>query len=116
MDFKDHWKTAMEHWKVLPGPMVGWQENVLNSRVSGMAKTEIFWPWWQLFNSFCFETLCFSFSLPVLFATQKSKEDIAPPSGVAGPVSSKLGVFINCERWFWRKKLEIQLVRYFVKN
>ena len=30
-----------------------------NSTRSRMVKTTIFWPWWQPFNSFCFETLSF---------------------------------------------------------
>ena len=51
---------AMEHWKGMSATMVGRQEKCSNSRRSRMAKTVTFWPWWQPFNSFCFETL-FSF-------------------------------------------------------
>ena len=47
---------AMEHWKVLAATMVDRQEKNLNSRRSRMAKTVSVWPWWQPFNSFCFET------------------------------------------------------------
>ena len=37
-----------------------------------MAKAIIFWPWWQPFDSFCFETPSFLSSSPFfLFATQK---------------------------------------------
>ena len=49
---------VMEHWKVLSATMVSRQEKFSNSRCSRMAKTIIFWPWWQPLNSFCFETLC----------------------------------------------------------
>ena len=63
---------AMEHWKVLSATMVGRQEKVSNSRRSRMAKAIIFWPWWQPFDSFCFETLSFLPLSPFfLFATQK---------------------------------------------
>ena len=56
----------MEHWKVLLATMVGRQEKFLNSRRSRMAKTIIFWPWWQPFESFSFETLSF---LPFAFVS-----------------------------------------------
>ena len=49
----------MEHWKALSAAMFGWQKKISNSRRSRVAKTIIFWPWWQPFNSFCFETLSF---------------------------------------------------------
>ena len=52
---------AMEHWNVLSATMVSRQEEILNSRHSRMAKTVIFWPWWQSFNCFCIETFFFSF-------------------------------------------------------
>ena len=39
--------------------MTGRQEKFSNSRGSRMAKTIIYWPWRQPFNSFCFETLSF---------------------------------------------------------
>ena len=84
----------MEHWKVLSATMVGREEKFSNSRRSRMAKTIIFRPWWQPFNSFCFETLSFLPLSPfLLFATQKSGEAMAPlqspppPPGVAGPVN-----------------------------
>ena len=64
---------AMEHWKVLPAIMVGWQEKSLNSRHSTMAKAVTFWPWWQPFNSFCFQIISFVPLFPFfLFTTQKS--------------------------------------------
>ena len=64
---------GMEHWKVSSATMVGRQEKFSNSRRSRMAKTIIFWPWWQPFDSFCFETLSFLPLPPIfLFATQKS--------------------------------------------
>ena len=48
------------------------KEKFSNSRRSRMVKTIIFWPWWQHFNSFCFETLSFFPLFPFfLFATQK---------------------------------------------
>ena len=47
----------MEHWKVLSATMISRQEKFSNSRHSRIAKTIIFWPWWQPLNSFCFETL-----------------------------------------------------------
>ena len=50
---------ALEHWKVLLVTMVCRQETFLNSRRSRMAKTLTFWPWWQPFSSFCFETVSF---------------------------------------------------------
>ena len=31
--------------------------NFLNSRCSRLAKWVTFWPWWQPFNSFCFENV-----------------------------------------------------------
>ena len=66
---------AMEHWKVLSATMDGRQENFLNSRRCRTAKTVTFWPWWQSFNSFCFETLSFFPLCPFfLFAAQKSGE------------------------------------------
>ena len=40
--------------------MVRRQEQFLNSKRSRIAKTVTFWPWWQPFNSFSFETLFFS--------------------------------------------------------
>ena len=52
---------AMEHWNILSATMVSWQEKMLNSRHSRVAKTVIFWPWWQSFNCFCIETFFFSF-------------------------------------------------------
>ena len=54
--------------------MVDRQGKFSNSRRCRMAKTIIFWPWWQPFNSFCFETLPFLPLSPFfLFATQKSE-------------------------------------------
>ena len=49
------------------------KETFLNSRRSGIAKTETFWPWWQPFNRLYFETLSFFllFLLFPLFATLK---------------------------------------------
>ena len=38
-----------------------------------MAKTVIFWPWWQPLNSFSFEILFFPLFRSFLFATQKSR-------------------------------------------
>ena len=71
---------AMEHWKWLSVTMVGRQEKFSNSRRSRMAKTIIFWPWWQPFNSFYFETLSFLPLSPFfLFATQKSERGHGPP-------------------------------------
>ena len=81
------WRS-MEHWKVLSAIMVGGQEKFSNSRRSRTAKTIIFWPWWQPFNSFCFETLSFlPLSAFFLFATQKSGggHGALGRPGVAGP-------------------------------
>ena len=61
----------MEHWKVLPVTMVGWQGKILNSRRSRMAKIVEFWPWWQPFNSFYFETLSFFLCFPFFFLIRK---------------------------------------------
>ena len=58
----------MEHWKGMSATMVGRQEKFLNSRRFRMAKIVTFWPWWQPFNSFCFETLSF---FPYFFFTTK---------------------------------------------
>ena len=90
MDFKEGTGEggAMDHWKVLSATMVGRQEKFSRTRCSRMTKTIIFWPWWQTFNNFCFETLSFlPLSLFFLFATQKSGEawPLGPP-GVADPV------------------------------
>ena len=64
---------GMEHWKALSTTMVGRQEKFSNSRRSRMVKTKIFWSWWQLFNSFCFDILSFFTLSPFfVFATQKS--------------------------------------------
>ena len=84
---------CMEHWKVLSATMVtmlGRQEKYSNSRRSRIAKTIIFWPWWQPFNSFYFETLSFLPLSPFfLFATQKGRTTDggggAWPPGIAGP-------------------------------
>ena len=66
-------KWRGQYWKVLFATMVGRQEKFLNSRRSRMTKTATFWPWWQSFNSFCFETLTFFFFyFFFFFATQKS--------------------------------------------
>ena len=46
--------------------MVARKEKFSNSRRSRMSKTIIFSPWWQPFNSFCFETFSF-FPLPPFF-------------------------------------------------
>ena len=53
---------AMEHWKVLSPTkknLIGRQEKFSKCRRSRIAKTIIFWPWWQPFDSLCFETLSF---------------------------------------------------------
>ena len=72
-------RWGMEHWKVLSATMVGWQEKFSNSTRSRMAKTIIFWPWWQSFNSFCFETPSLLPLSPFfLFAMQKSGEPWTP--------------------------------------
>ena len=71
---------GMERWKILSATMVGRQETFSNSRRSRMAKTIIFWPWWQPFNRFCFETLSFLPLSPFfIFAPQKSGEAMPPP-------------------------------------
>ena len=86
MDFKVMGGGGMKHGKVLSATMVGRQEKFSNSRRSRMAKTIIFWPWWQPFNSFCFETLSFLPLSPFfLFATQKSGAAIAPPAPPVSP-------------------------------
>ena len=83
---------AMAQWKALSATIVGRQEEFSNSRSSKMAKTIIFWPWWQTFNGFYFETFSFltlsSFSL---FATEKSGGTMPPgPPSVAGSVLTSL--------------------------
>ena len=64
---------CMEHWKVLSATMIGRQVKFSNSRCSRMVKTTIFWPWWQHFNSFCFETLSF-FPLSPFFCFYYAKK------------------------------------------
>ena len=99
---------------------VGRPEEFLNSRRSRMAKTLTFWPWWQSFNSFCFESLTFFPLFPLfLFATQKRGVAVAPgPSSIAGPVvtlwykkdaefksfsiRSLLCGFKNIGFWYWK--------------
>ena len=61
----------MEHWKVLSATMLGRQETFLKSRHTRMAKTVPFWPWWQPFNNFCFETLSFFPLFPSFFLLYK---------------------------------------------
>ena len=59
----------------------GRQEKFLKSRRFRMAKTVTFWPWWQPFNDFCFETLPFVPLFPFfLFAAEKSGGGIAGPA------------------------------------
>ena len=71
----------MEHWKVLSATIVDRQEKFSKCRRSITAKTTIFWPWWQPFNSFSFETLSFLPLSPFfLFATQNSGGAMAPQS------------------------------------
>ena len=81
--------NKQEHWQVLSATMVGRQEKCSNSRSSRMAKTTIFWPWWQPFDSFYFETFSFLPLSPFfLFAMQKSGGGWAwppRPPGIAGP-------------------------------
>ena len=43
-----------------------WQQKFFNFRHSRLAKTVTFWPCWQTFNRFCFDTLSF-FPLFLLF-------------------------------------------------
>ena len=83
----------MEPWKVLSA-MVGWQEKYVNSRRSRLAKTVTFWPWWQLFNSSCFETLPF---FPVFFLLHKkvASHGCPGPVGVAG---SEQGMWVLLNR------------------
>ena len=70
--------------------MVGRQEKFLNSRRSRMVKTIIFWPWWQPFNSFCFEPLSFFPLSPFfLFVTQKGWDMVPPPPSPRQPCNSK---------------------------
>ena len=79
---------VMEHWKVLSTTMVDRPEQFLNSRRSRIAKTVTFWPWWQSFNRFCFESLSYFLLFPLfLFATQKSGGGLGSP---AHPVSPAL--------------------------
>ena len=54
MDFKG---AAMEHLKVILATIVEQHEKILNSRLSRMTKAVTFLPWWQPFNSFCFEII-----------------------------------------------------------
>ena len=61
----------MEHWRLLSAAMVDRQENFLNSNPSRMAKTVTFWPCWQPFNSFYFETVSFSLCFSFYFLLRK---------------------------------------------
>ena len=69
---------------------VGGQEKISNSIYFIMAKAVTFWPWWQPFNSFCFEGLyfflCFSFFFLLL------KKEWGGGGGEHGPPASLLGV------------------------
>ena len=83
---------TMKLWKVLTATMtmVGGQEKISNSIYFIMAKAVTFWPWWQPFNSFCFEGLyfflCFSFFFLLL------KKEWGGGGGEHGPPASLLGV------------------------
>ena len=86
MDFKVEgpWDTD----KYCRPPWLADQKNFLNSRRSRMPKTVTFWPWWQPFNSFFFESLSFfPLFLFFLFATQKS-------GGIAGPADKLCNSFL----------------------
>ena len=87
---------AMEHWKVLPANTIGRQEQVLSSRRSSMAKTVIFWSWWQTFDGFCFENL---FNL---FASLFSKSVCVCVCGEAGRCEQREVPWLpRCSRpWF----------------
>ena len=51
----------------------GWPtKKILNSRRSRMAKAVTFWPWWQPFNSFCFETLSLFLCFPLFLLLPKN--------------------------------------------
>ena len=100
---KPFWWSSIElgHWEEgeIPGPAKwiwkwrghgtltsivgrhGWPtRNFLNSRRSRMAKTVTLWPWWQPFNSFCFESLSFFPLFPFFsFCYAKKWRGHSPP-------------------------------------
>ena len=75
----------MEYWKVLSVTIVRRQEKFLNSRRSRMDKTVTFWPWWQHFNSFCFETLSFFPLFSFFFFCYAKKEGEGGGGGEDSP-------------------------------
>ena len=85
-----------EHWKVFLATMFGRQEKVLNFRRSRMSKTVPFWPWWQPFNSFCFENFFLSFPFFILLGKKvrvgwgAECTLLCPSSSVAGPALTTL--------------------------
>ena len=102
-------KVFTEHWKVLTATTADRQEKFSNSRRSRMAKT-IFWPWWQPFNSFYFETPSF-LPLSSFFSFCYAKKSTPPPPPPT-PVSPalKFHFYVAC---FVFKKV---LVEFFYKT
>ena len=84
---------AMDHWKVLSVAMVDQQKHFLNYRHSRMAKIVTFWPWWQHFNSFCFETFFFICYTKKVIGTWSS-----PPPPTPTPVwpALKFSIISSC--------------------
>ena len=60
----------------------GWltRKFFLNSRLSSMAKAVIFWPWWQPFNSFCWNFFFFSFFFSIFFLLRKKSVAMVLPA------------------------------------
>ena len=103
-----------------------------NSRRSRMVKTITFWPWWQPFNSFCFETLSFSLCLSFFFSLCKKVrggggKTCPPTSPPFPPVVTGLALEIKqrtphallmLKRLlflpFWRQKFKI--MTFFIQN
>ena len=121
-------RGAMEYWKVLLATMVGRQEKFLNSRRCRMAITVTFWPWWQSFNNFYFQTLFFFLCFPFFFLLRKKKGGKMggayppPPPGAVHVLAIKMTVFRiwfkpgllifvvlsnNMQFWIWYKKVDV---------
>ena len=100
-----------EHWRAVLATIVGRQKK-LNSRCSRMAKAVTFWPWWQSFNSFCFETsFIFLLYFPLfLFATQEGLCVWSP--GVTGLVAHHIYLSEQFVKQGWNQAVSWKIWNY----